>query len=101
LYILALSFTHGVPNNQYREDYVYNEKNKVFYKLHIESVSYEVARNVCEVEGASLMVPSSLYDTVFVHGLLKDYPDIGNVVWVGDDGAAHDEDDEEKMENRK
>nr|AFC35299.1 immunlectin A [Antheraea pernyi] len=73
----------------YRSDYTYNKKTDAFYKLHIETRTERSATQVCSVEGAQLMIPSQR-DIIQLHGMLKQFPDIGNYVWVGSDGKEHE-----------
>ncbi|KAL4711979.1 hypothetical protein ACJJTC_011286 [Scirpophaga incertulas] len=86
LIVLLIIATQAESLKKYRDDYVFNTRNNAFYKLHIEHVGYKRAQDVCQVEGGALMVASSIYDTVQVHGMLKNFPDIGDYVWIGDDG---------------
>lgn len=75
--------------HEYR-DYVYNKKTDAFYKLHIDNLNKWETKIVCRTEGADLMLPTTREDIVQVHGMLKEYPDIGRFVWVEDDGKVHD-----------
>ncbi|CAH2073357.1 unnamed protein product, partial [Iphiclides podalirius] len=86
------------PNKQYRNDYVYNPKTDAFYKLHIEMVWIGRAQTVCQAEGAHLMVPNR-HDIVQLHGMLKEFPDIGDLVWVANDGLAHESAEEQQIIN--
>ncbi|KAJ8725866.1 hypothetical protein PYW08_004049 [Mythimna loreyi] len=82
---------------QYRGDYVYNRRADAFYKFHIETVrNWQVSR-LCEVEGAQLMVPQSDYDIMQLHAMFKQYPDIGNFAWVGNDGQKHESAEEQPI----
>ncbi|KAF9412713.1 hypothetical protein HW555_008857 [Spodoptera exigua] len=77
-------------SKQYRTDYEYNRKTDAFYKLHIETTPHYLVEQLCKVEGAELMVPRSDYDIEQMHGMFKKFPDIGNYVWVGNDGKNHE-----------
>ncbi|XP_049867097.1 C-type lectin domain family 4 member E [Pectinophora gossypiella] len=91
--VLFLGLVLALPpgsDKVYRPDYVYNKRTDAFYKLNIAPTSNRRARDLCKVEGAQLMVPSSKEDIAMVHGAMKKYPDIGDYVWIGDDGEPHD-----------
>uniref|UniRef100_A0A2A4J067 C-type lectin domain-containing protein n=1 Tax=Heliothis virescens TaxID=7102 RepID=A0A2A4J067_HELVI len=90
---VVLSSTAAPPRpvvKQYRKDYEYNNKTNAFYKLHIESARHWEVRSRCQVEGAEPLVVRSDYDIVQIHAMMKNFPDIGKYVWVGDDGESHD-----------
>ncbi|KAI8434683.1 hypothetical protein MSG28_003215 [Choristoneura fumiferana] len=84
---------------QYRTDYEYNEHSDAFYKLHIETRSPERAEQCCQVEGAELMLPKTLRDIEQVHGMLKKYPDLGDIVMIASDKQEHDPVDEPALVN--
>ncbi|CAH0604910.1 unnamed protein product [Chrysodeixis includens] len=76
--------------HHYRTDYEYNRRTNAFYKLHIDAMRYGRSGDVCRVEGAQLMVPSTDEDIVQLHGMFKNYPDLGEYAWVGNDGQDHE-----------
>ncbi|XP_047988860.1 uncharacterized protein LOC125228365 isoform X2 [Leguminivora glycinivorella] len=83
----------------YRTDYTYSKHTDAFYKLHSEMRSTYKAREICETEGAKLMVPLQ-QDIVQLHGMLKRFPDLGEYVLVESDRESHDpagSSDEEPM----
>lgn len=82
---------------QYRSDYVYNRKTDAFYKLHIEPRRRWFLDNLCKVEGAQLMSPRSNNDIIQLHSMFKKYPDLGEYVWVADDGETHESAEEEPL----
>ncbi|KAJ8722476.1 hypothetical protein PYW07_003656 [Mythimna separata] len=82
---------------QYRGDYVYNRKTDAFYKFHIETVRYYSVQRLCEQEGAQMMVPESNYDIMQLHSMFKQYPDLGNYAWVGNDGQKHESAEEQPI----
>lgn len=86
---------------RYRSDYVYNPDADAFYKLHIERRSNWKVKNVCQVEGAILMPPNSDHDLIQLHSMLKQYPDLGDYVWVADDGEPHESAEEHPLINCK
>ncbi|XP_045785621.1 lymphocyte antigen 75-like [Maniola jurtina] len=90
LFIITIYLLPLTSSKQYRTDYVYNRKTDAFYKFHMEAVELPRAREVCAIEGASLMVPSSEDDISQAHGLFKQYPDIGDRAWIGNDGKKHE-----------
>lgn len=75
------SVSEASDPHKYR-DYVYNRKTMAYYKLHIEENDKYDSEIVCRVEGSALMLPTSAEDIAQVHGMLKEYPDIGNFVWI-------------------
>ncbi|CAH2240234.1 jg1792 [Pararge aegeria aegeria] len=77
-------------SKQYRKDYVYNRKSDAFYKFHMEAVLFARTEEICALEGATLVVPRSDEDISQVHGMFKQYPDIGDLAWIGNDGNKHD-----------
>ncbi|RVE44445.1 hypothetical protein evm_010922 [Chilo suppressalis] len=99
LFVISLVFASTVAplpgtNKVYRSDYVYNRKADAFYKFHTETLSSTEASSVCQVEGSVLMTPSSHYDIEQLHGMVKQFPDIGDKVWVSSDGEEHESDEE-------
>ncbi|KAJ2952875.1 hypothetical protein O0L34_g7240 [Tuta absoluta] len=97
--LLAVGSIQAMPptsSKQYR-DYVYNRKSDAFYKLHPESRDKYQAEKICGIEGAKLMIVENREDIAQVHGMLKKYPDIGEFVYVSNDGVSHDEADETPM----
>jgi hypothetical protein len=48
------------------------------------------ANRQCLLEGASLMQPSSHLDIMQLHGMFKQFPDLGDLVWVAEDGQEHE-----------
>ncbi|XP_047527687.1 lymphocyte antigen 75-like [Vanessa atalanta] len=102
LYIFLLTFIIEIPvtySKQFRTDYVYNRKTDAFYKFHIESVWFSRAESICQLEGATVMIPTSDNDVSQVHGMFKSYPDLGNFVWVGYDGKTHESAEEQPLIN--
>ncbi|CAG5051379.1 unnamed protein product [Parnassius apollo] len=98
LFALALASSSS-SNKQYRTDYVYNSKTDAFYKLHIETVWNNRAKSICQTEGASLMITASQQDIMQLHAMIKEFPDIGDYAWVGNDGLAHDSAEEQPIIN--
>lgn len=97
---VILSSTVAPPpktSKQYRTDYEYNKKTDAFYKLHIESARFREVSKLCEVEGAQIMVPSSDHDIIQLHAMFKKYPDLGEYVWVGNDGHQHESAEEQPI----
>lgn len=87
-------------SKQYRTDYVFNRKTDAFYKLHIESRRYWQIADVCRCEGAEVMVPSTELDIIQLHSMFKKFPDLGEYVWVGDDGQKHESAEEQPIIDR-
>ncbi|XP_068629979.1 C-type mannose receptor 2-like [Battus philenor] len=93
LFVILFAFAAASrprQNKQYRSDYEYNYKTDAFYKLHTEWVPNFQAHSTCETEGAKLMAPTSPDDIGQLHGMLKQFPDIAEMVYVGADGLDHD-----------
>ncbi|KAL0894170.1 hypothetical protein ABMA27_014199 [Loxostege sticticalis] len=101
LLLIIFAYTaSGLPEQKrYREDYVYSADTDAFYKLHVDGASHDKAASICQAEGADLMVPTSIQQIAQVHGMLKQFPDIGDYVWVGDDGEAHESAEETPLIN--
>ncbi|XP_053626056.1 macrophage mannose receptor 1 [Plodia interpunctella] len=93
LALLSTSFT----TKTYRTDYVYNRQTDAFYKIHIDGRGRRDAGNVCKAEGAKLMPPESDQDIIQVHSMLKKFPDLGDYVWVQEDGREHEAATEPKV----
>ncbi|XP_075969896.1 uncharacterized protein LOC142972559 [Anticarsia gemmatalis] len=98
---LLLSTAAEIPyprdTKQYREDYEYNPDTNAFYKLHIESRQGWNVDNVCKVEGAELMSPATDNDIIQLHGMFKKYPDLGDYVYVANDGRDHESAEEQPI----
>ncbi|XP_062526299.1 C-type lectin 11 isoform X1 [Bombyx mori] len=84
-------------SKQYRSDYVYNKDTNAFYKLHTDSAKIWDAKSSCTTEGAQLMVPASEQDIIQLHSMFKRFPDLGNYVWVDEDGKDHESAEEQPM----
>lgn len=84
-------------SKQYRSDYVYNKDTNAFYKLHTDSAKIWDAKSSCTTEGAQLMVPASEQDIIQLHSMFKRFPDLGNYVWVDEDGKNHESAEEQPM----
>ncbi|CAB3228734.1 unnamed protein product [Arctia plantaginis] len=104
IFVFTVLLSTVAPDNQsprvtkrYRSDYVYNYETDAFYKLHIESRRSWQVKDVCKVEGALLMTPNSDHDLVQLHLMLKQYPDLGDYVWVANDGEAHESAEEQPI----
>ncbi|XP_026757953.1 lymphocyte antigen 75-like [Galleria mellonella] len=98
-FILIVS-SQAIPrrvSKTYRNDYTYNRKSDAFYKLHIEATDQQKASRVCQEEGAVLMIPTSHIDIVQFHEMYKQFPDLDNYVWVGDDKAQHESAEEQAI----
>ncbi|XP_037295649.1 C-type lectin domain family 4 member M [Manduca sexta] len=99
IFILCGPATAPSPyqTKQYRSDYVYNKKTDAFYKLHIEGKRGWQVQKLCEVEGAKLMVPTTQLDIIQLHSMFKRFPDLGNYVWVAEDGHNHESAEEQPL----
>ncbi|XP_059057065.1 lymphocyte antigen 75-like isoform X2 [Achroia grisella] len=99
LFIIIASSQATPPrvSKSYRNDYTYNKKTDAFYKLHIESADQQRAVDVCREEGAALMVPDSHMDIIQFHEMYKQFPDLGDYVWVGNDKIRHESAEEEAI----
>ncbi|XP_072943791.1 asialoglycoprotein receptor 2-like [Epargyreus clarus] len=95
--LIILSAYPCLSGKSYRSDYVFNRKTNAFYKLHTESTAYREAEAACRTEGAKLMVPSSPLDIAQAHGLFKQFPDLGDQFWIGDDGRQHESAEEQPI----
>ncbi|XP_023934848.1 lymphocyte antigen 75 [Bicyclus anynana] len=98
-FIFTILMLPSSTSKQYRTDYVYNRRTDAFYKFHMEMVLCGATKDICAVEGATLMVPTSEEDISQVHGMFKQYPDIGDLAWVGYDGNDHDSIEETPLIN--
>lgn len=99
LFCTAVSLSPPSVTKVYRSDYEYNGRTKAFYKLHTEARRGWDANNVCKIEGASLMNPDSQSDIVQLHGMFKRYPDLGDYVFVAQDGRDHESAEEPSIIN--
>ncbi|XP_028157912.1 secretory phospholipase A2 receptor-like isoform X1 [Ostrinia furnacalis] len=91
VFILVLATVATVAaQKRYRNDYVYDAHTDAFYKFHINMAMHWRALTICKLEGATLMVPTSVQQIAQVHGMFKQYPDMGDYVWIGDDNADHE-----------
>lgn len=57
------------------------------------------AQQTCGVEGAKLLQLASAEDAIQVHRMMKNFPDIGDYVWVNDDGQEHESAEEPAIIN--
>ncbi|XP_034840313.1 lymphocyte antigen 75-like [Maniola hyperantus] len=89
-FIITIFLVPSISSKQYRTDYVYNRKTDAFYKFHMETEHLFRAHEICDIEGASLMVPRTDEDISQAHALFKQYPDIGDRAWIGNDGNKHE-----------
>lgn len=51
------------------------------------------------MEGAKLLQLASAEDAIQVHRMMKNFPDIGDYVWVIDDGQEHESAEEPAIIN--
>lgn len=87
----------GANAKQYRSDYTYDKKLDAFYKFHIESVGLLPAENICKIEGAKLMTPANDREISLAHGMFKQFPDIVDFAWIGDNARREESKEEHPL----
>ncbi|CAH0721944.1 unnamed protein product, partial [Brenthis ino] len=95
--IFFLLVVIGANAKQYRPDYTYDRKLDAFYKFHIESVRHLLAEDICKIEGAKLMAPANDREISLAHGMFKQFPDIVDFAWIGENANGKESKEEHPL----